>query len=220
MPASLEAAAVFSALLVPGLEIIAGYRRARVHALPRRDLYVLAQAVAVSLAWLPFAWLLGGHKAIGWFVDDTASQHQTVILGIIVLNLIVPLVAGASVGRLVDWLGSHPESRVARGLEWTGAFRPPTAWDAAWLRASLGEWAAVEIELMDGRTIGVLFDRNSAVDLSPRETRDVFCDTEYRAQDDGTVEIVEHAGIHIAGEQIRSLRFEHIAPPPEQTGDS
>ena len=42
MPASLEAAAVFALLIVPGYSYLAGYRIGRSHSLPARDLYVVA----------------------------------------------------------------------------------------------------------------------------------------------------------------------------------
>ena len=222
MPGSVEAAAIFAVLIVPGLGLITGYRRARVHSLPRRDLYVLVQALALSLAWLPVVWLLGGELVLGWIEDETLTDHQTAVLGLILLNLVLPPLVGLGAGSAIDWLGEHPESRVARALRWTGIFRPPTAWDAAWLRASVGVWAAVEVELRDGRTLGVLFDVDSTIDLSPRETRDIFCDTEYRVLPDGSVEVEEHQGIYIAGSEVITVRFPYIElpPDPEQARDN
>ncbi len=40
MPASVEAAAIFSLLIVPGYSFLAGYRLGRSHTLPEKDLYV------------------------------------------------------------------------------------------------------------------------------------------------------------------------------------
>lgn len=221
MPASLEAAAIFAVLIVPGLEFVAGYRRARVHALPRRDLYVLAQALAVSLAWLPIVWLLGGEVILGWIEDETIVHHQAAVLGLILLNLIVPLAGGLGAGKAVDWLGGHPDSRASKLIAWTGIFKPPSSWDAAWLRASLGEWAAVEIQLQDGTRLGGLFDQDSAIDLSPRPTRDVFFDTEYRVAPDGSVEVEDNQGLWLSGSEIVAVRFAYIelADAAEQEGD-
>jgi hypothetical protein len=208
MPASLEAAAVFAVLIVPGLLVVAGYNRTRAHTLPRRDLYVLAQALAVSLAWLPIVWLLGGRSAIEWLEDDALAGHQSAVLGIVLLNLAAPLATGLLTGLALDRLSERP--RLARALGWTGVFSPPTAWEAVWGIALTGEWAVVEIRLKDERTYGVIFDRGSFVGVSPGP-RYLFFDTEYRLTDDGDVEILEHEGIFIDATEVESVRLLHVA---------
>jgi hypothetical protein len=49
------------------MAVITGRGRAPVH--PQRDLYALAQAVVLSLAWLPAIWLLGGGDVVDWARD-------------------------------------------------------------------------------------------------------------------------------------------------------
>lgn len=211
MPASIEAAIVFAVLIVPGLQLISGYRWTRAHTLPRRDLYVLAQAVAVSLAWLPVVWLLGGDAVLGWLENETANDHQLEILGIVLLNLAVPLLVGLSAGLAIREMADRPDFVLTRALKWTGIFEPPTAWDAAWIQADRGEWAAVRVTLRSGDEFGVLFDDGSTVGLSPAP-RDLFFDTEYRVEADGSIVSESHEGIYIDGSEVVSLRLEYIEP--------
>lgn len=215
MPNSLEAAVVFAVLIVPGLLLTGGYNRTRAHALPRRDLYALAQAVVVSLAWLPVIWILGGGTLLGWSETQTLDDHQLGVIGVVILNLATALAAGVAAGALVDAIGDRPDSRLASALAWTGIFAPPTPWDYAWLRASTGAWAAVEITLSDGQVFNVLFDREAEVGLSPGP-REGFFDTEYtwKPQDEGDddLEVLPHDGVFIDGAEITSIRFEHIEP--------
>lgn len=211
MPASLEAALVFSVLIVPGLLLIAGYNRIRVHTLPRRDLYVLAQAVAVSLAWLPAVWLLGGREVVDWADAGTLRSHDGEVIRIVLVNLAAPLVVGLLAGQAVEWVGARPWGKLSRTVGWTGIFEPPTAWEAAWQLALEGEWAAVEITLKDGQRFNVLFDDGSRVGLSPGP-RYLFFDTEYRFEADGTVAVEEHEGIFIDATEVVSIRLQHIEP--------
>jgi Family of unknown function (DUF6338) len=215
LPASLEAAAVFSVLIVPGLLLSAGYNRTRAHGLPQRDLYALAQAVVLSLAWLPVIWVLGGNCVVNWANRHVLEDHQGALLWIVGLNLAVALSAGLLAGRLIDAIGSNPYRRIASALAWTGIFSGPTPWDQAWERAGTYSWAAVEIRLATGDQFNVLFDDGSDVGLSPGP-RQAFFDTEYRWDGDDLV-VLEHEGIFINGEEVISLRFEHLEPYyPEQ----
>jgi hypothetical protein len=209
MPASLEAALVFAVLIVPGLLLISGYNRTRAHSLPRRDLYVLAQAVVVSLAWLPVLWLIGGQSVLDWIEDDTLRDHSGALVALLALNLAAPLVAGFIGGRLIDWLGNRTE--LERALGWTGIFTPPTAWERLWGNLSQAQWAAVSIELKDGEVFKVLFDDGSEVGLAPGP-RYCFFDTEYSVKDDGELEVAEHEGVFIDATGVVSVRVEHVEP--------
>jgi hypothetical protein len=209
MPASLEAATVFAALIVPGLLIASGYNRTRAHTVPQRDLYAIAQAIVLSLIWLPVIWLLGGGSVVDWSSTATLEHHQLEVVAYVMLNLGVALAAGLVAGKLVDAVGERPAGNLARVIAWTGTFRPPTPWDYFWLRAATGEWAAVEIQLADGRAINVLFDRDSDVGLSPNP-RQAFFDSEYVYVDDGELEVLPHQGIFIDCAEVVSLRLEHL----------
>lgn len=105
VPTSLEAALVFAVLIVPGLLLISGYNRTRAHSLPRRDLYVLAQAVVVSLAWVPALWLLGGRSVLDWGEAKTLRDHDGEVIGLVLVNLAIPLMVGLVAGRAIDWIG-------------------------------------------------------------------------------------------------------------------
>lgn len=206
MPSSLEAALVFAVLIVPGLLLISGYNRTRAHSLPRRDLYVMAQAIVVSLAWLPALWLLGGRRVVDWAEAETLRDHDGALIVVVLLNLAVPLAIGLVAGRLLDWIGDF--TQLARFIGWTGIFQPPTAWEAMWLPLSHAEWAAVEIKLQGGETFNVLFDDGSTVGLAPGP-RYLFFDTEYRKEGD-ELKIEDHQGIFIDGTEVVSVRIEHV----------
>jgi hypothetical protein len=204
----LEAALVFSVVIVPGLLLIVGYQRTRAHSLPRRDLYALAQAVAVSLAWLPAMWLMGGRYVVDWIEAGTLRSHDGELIAIVLLNLAAPLLVGLLAGLLVDKLGQ--ETRLSALIGWTGIFEPPTAWEATWLLIATGEWAAVEIRLQGGEQFNVLFDEGSTVGLSPGP-RYLFFDTEYywiEGNDDP--EVQGHHGIFIDASEVVSVRIEHL----------
>lgn len=205
MPTSLEAAALFAVLLVPGLQLIAGYNRTRAHTLPRRDLYVLAQAFVASLAWLPVVWLLGGGAVLEWLEEGRLTDHQAALLGVVLLNLAAPLAAGLLAGAAVVRMGMQPGGVAARAVTWTGLLSPPTAWDAIWTLALRRDWAALEIELKDDRVFHVILDRRSVVGLSPGP-RYLFFETEYRPDGDD-VAVLEHQGIFIDATEVRSVRL-------------
>jgi hypothetical protein len=209
MPNSLQAAAVFAVLIVPGLLLVRGYNRTRAHTLPSRDLYALGQAIVVSLAWLPVIWVLGGHSVIGWLTRKEVADHQLALLGIVLGNLAVAQLGGWLGGLLVREIGQHPWSKIAGALDWTGIFDPPTAWDAAWIRASWADWAAVEITLKNGAQYNVIFDNGAVVGLSPAP-RQLFFDTEYDWADGERLEVKGHQGIYIDAGDIASVRFEHL----------
>jgi len=121
-------------------------------------------------------------------------------------------------GRVIDSVGDHPSGRSARLIAWTGTFKPPTPWDYFWLYASTGNWAAVEIELVDGKTVNVLFDNGSDVGLSPNP-RQAFFDTEYLVRDDGELEVLQHHGIFIDCSEVVALRLEHLEAVIDSTAE-
>jgi Family of unknown function (DUF6338) len=212
VPASLQAAVVFAVLIVPGLLITRAYRRTRAHTLPDRDLYALAQAVTVSLAWLPVVWVIGGHTVLDWVGAHAADKHQGAILTIVAVNLLVSMVAGLIAGKLVDLVASWDWA--LRALGWTGLFAPPTAWEAAWFYASQANWAAVEISLRSGERFNVLYDKASTVGVSPAPRR-AFFNMEYRYGDNEEIEFENHEGIYIDATEVVSIRFEYLDRPSE-----
>lgn len=199
---------MFAVLIVPGLLLTGGYNRRRAHAVPRRDLYALAQAVVVSLAWLPVIWLLSGTHVVDWASEGALADHQAEVVGIVIVNLLAASLGGFVAGYVVDEIASHPHGLPARALGWIGVFSVPTAWDYAWLRASTAQWAAVEVTLKDDQVLNVVFDNGSFVGLSP-SPREAFFDTEYRLVND-EIEVQDHEGIWIRADDIVSLRFEHL----------
>jgi MFS family permease len=168
----------------------------------------VAQAITVSLAWLPVVWVLGGHTVLDWTEKKTATEHQGAILLIVLLNLFGAIVAGLLGGKLIDVLASW--GWVRKVLGWTGLFEPPTAWEAAWLYASQAEWAAVEISLRSGERFNVLFDKASTVGVSPAPRR-AFFRVEYRYGDNQEIQFENHQGIYVDASEVVSVRFEYLA---------
>ena len=211
MPASLEAALVFAVLIVPGLLLIRGYNRTRAHTLPGRDLYAVGQAIVVSLAWLPVVWVLGGRCVLDWLIAETAADHQTAILGIVVGNLAAAQLGGFAAGLVMRAIGERPETWLAEQLDRFGVFDPPTAWDELWLTAREAQWAAVEINLKNGEQYNAIFDDGSTIGLSPAP-RQLFFDTEYHwGGTDGTELILRNTeGLFIDGAEIESVRLVYL----------
>jgi hypothetical protein len=145
---------------------------------------------------------------VDWAEDGSVRDHDWEIIGLVLANLAAPLVVGLLAGRLVDWVGDRPWSPIAAAVQWTGIFEPPTAWEATWQLALVGEWAAVEITLKDGHEFHVLFDNGSRVGLSPGP-RFLFFDTEYSWQGDNAT-VHKHEGIFIDATEVVSVRLEHI----------
>src|SRR4051794_13816778 len=109
MPTSVTAGVVFAVLIVPGFMAISGFSATRARSSLDRDLYVVAQAVVVSLIWalvvfLVQAWI-GGNRVEGWGVlpfdaDRIAAHRQQVAVAALVILVVAP----GGVGTLWGWL--------------------------------------------------------------------------------------------------------------------
>jgi hypothetical protein len=140
MPASLEAAAVFALLIVPGYSYLAGYRIGRSHSLPARDLYVVAQAVVTSVVFVALGWLWI-EDLLRWLADDTIGDHSREALALLLALIAIPFGVGRSVVAVVKLVGRWKTGeRVLRAL---GALQE-TAWQEAW-KAPLKSGSVVRV---------------------------------------------------------------------------
>jgi len=223
MPSTLEAALIFALLISPGYVLLQGYRRARSYSVPDRDLYVLAQAIVASLAWIASVWIVlsaAGDPVSGWGIvpenDNRLTAHQTTIALLVLGVELVPFAVGSLAGFVVNALQRAERAHMLLG--WTGLFEPPTAWEHAWNEAAarLSSDAAqqtvdVSVRLRSGGIVRGSYSGGSRVDFSPRPHHQIFLETAYGLDDselppkltgDGTI-----GGVFIDASEIATIYF-------------
>jgi hypothetical protein len=246
MPTTIQAFIVLIFGIAPGFVGIRGYSRRRFKTVPDRDLYALAGAAVVSAVWLGIVWLLLAHfgnPLKNWglipFDGKTVEEHR-VTVGAFGLGVIcVPYPLGGFVAWAMDRLEGLSRSRrgatrwMWRLIRKTGFFKPPTAWDRAWIhftrQSPVGE---VLVQMEDGLLVRGGFGNRSQADLSPNPPS-LFLESGYgyRIGDDGKttrVEGIGSAGVYLPGESINAIYFrppgtsdqdESEVPPSETGGD-
>ena len=219
----MQAAIVFALLISPGYLLLQGYRRSRSYTLPDKDLYVVAQSVVASLAWLSWVWLallpLGDPVDHWGLVPQNGAlleRHRATVAALFVGLEFGPFIIGVVAGRIVNLL--HGTEQARRILSWTGLFEAPTAWDHAWNQAAARATAPggaptidVRICLRTGGVVEGRYGAGSRADLSPRVNHQVFLETAYGVDDssgerrllgDGTI-----GGVYIDASEITSIYF-------------
>jgi hypothetical protein len=191
VPASLEAAIVFTTVIAPGYLLVRGLAVGRTRTLPERDLYALAQAVVASVIWAAIVYLLfhGLLSRYGLLPRNDArlAKHGVEVGRLLLAFVLTPYFVGRVVGLVyrlivqgislgVNQAGPLIADRTewwARPARWVvsalaEAVRAPTAWDRAWARAA-DRGQPVVVKLKDGGSIrGVT---GASVDLSPLPPR-------------------------------------------------
>jgi hypothetical protein len=205
MPNSVEAATIFTLLIVPGYAFLSGYRLARSHTLPDRDLYVLAQAVIVSVLMVAVGWFRV-EDFLHWIDDDTLGEHAggalVLLLTLIAGPFLVARLLAAALSGLAKW-GPTEGAIAFLGLA------PANAWQRAW-REPLSDGALVLIELEgDGSVLGQM-TAGGYVNFPPREPA-VYLPVAYRKEGDALT--VMARGAYVPGEQIRAM---YLQPLPAQ----
>jgi hypothetical protein len=223
VPATLQAAFVFALLISPGFVLLQGYRRGRSYTTPDRDLYVLAQAIVISLGWLAAVWLLlllVGDPVKHWGLVPRdgmlLEQHRSGIALLVLGVEFGPFALGLGAGAAVNALQGVEVARTLLG--WTGLFEPPTAWEHAWKEAlsratTPGGQQAIDlsVRLKGGGVIEGSYGERSRADLSPRPSRQIFLETAYGMDDtetpprllgDGSI-----GGVFIDASEIASVYF-------------
>jgi hypothetical protein len=225
MPTTIEAFIVLILGIAPGFVGIRGYSRRRYKTVPDRDLYALAGAGVVSAIWLGVVWLVAihfGNPLRDWgivpFDGRTVERNRVAVacfgLGVICAPYLFG-VFGALVMDRLEGLSHSRGTRRQRGwklIRKTGFFRPPTAWDRAWLHFtrfdSVGE---VLVQMEDGLIVRGGFGGRSQADLSPNPPS-LFLESGYgyRVDAEGKpsqIEGLSPAGVYLSGENINAIYF-------------
>jgi hypothetical protein len=223
VPSTLQAAVIFALLISPGYVLLQGYRRARSYSVPDRDLYVLAQAVVASLAWLASIWFVLsviGDPLAHWGLlprdSHLLASHQAGVALLVLSVELVPFLVGLLAGSALNRLQGVERARGLLG--WTGIFEPPTAWEQAWNEAAArvdpgGGLQAIDVSvrLKGGGLVRGRYGSSSRADLSPRPSHQIFLETAYGLDDsevparvvgDGTI-----GGVFIDASEIATIYF-------------
>lgn len=242
-PQTLQAFTVLIFGIAPGFVAIRGFSRRRYRTVPDRDLYALAGAAVVSAIWLGFLWLVLlplGDPLLHWGVIpyDAAllDDHRADVVWLGLAAICVPFPLGSLAAISLDFIEGRFKkdgSKTWVFLRWAGFFRPPTAWDKAWLRfARKFGGGEVIVQMRDGLIVRGGFGESSQADLSPNDPQ-LFLETGYGYRlaegdadseaggvaGDGPQVVGEgKAGVILAGDQINSVYF--IPPAKETTADS
>jgi len=219
-PASLQAFTILILGIVPGFVAIRGYSRRRYRTVPDRDLYAIAGSAVVSAIWLGVVWLLllkVGDPLRKWgvipFEPAELENHRSevALLGLAIVCVPFPLgSAGAILMNASEELWRWP--RIWELVQKTGFFKPPTAWDLAWLKFTKVQKAGeVLVQMDDGLLVRGGYGTNSRADLSPNSPQ-LFLESGYgyRLDDDGEpaeVEGLGPAGVYLPGERINAVYF-------------
>jgi hypothetical protein len=237
MPTSVQAALVFSAIIVPGFLFVRGFGRGRPRITQEQPLYVLAQAVVASLFLLAIAWWLGGRTVVGWLRDSTAiSKHRDGTYGFFLGLLLVPFPLGLLAGGIADWLlarvldardrlasarALEPDARrrrrslaiwLLRGIESRELLEGSATWDRMWRQLQRrNKYLYVRIRTKTGYEITGEVGDDSRVALSP-QVQDLYVERVYRpidaARPNGEMAPVEAGrGIYIRGSEIETVEF-------------
>jgi Family of unknown function (DUF6338) len=207
MPDSLEAALVFSILIVPGYLLLRGYYVGRAHTLPDRDLHVLAQAVVGSLIWLAATWVVV-EDLLGWINADTVDDHVVASYAIGAAIVIAPYLVGRLSGQLVAFASGleGSDNQIAQATHWVvfrlvAVIEHPTSWEKAWAGRSQ---AWVQVTLEGDVVVRGQYAEDSKVDVAPLPPR-LYLEKSYATDSDGT--IIEQGSVYIDGSRIMSVEF-------------
>jgi hypothetical protein len=239
-PPTLQAFTVLIFGIAPGFVAIRGFSRRRYRTVPDRDLYAIAGAAVVSAIWLGFLWLLLlllGDPLREWGVIPYSSalleEHRADVVWLGLAAICLPFPLGSLAAISLDFIEGRFKkdgSKAWAFLRWAGFFRPPTAWDKAWLRFARKYGAGeVIVQMQDGLIVRGGFGKSSQADLSPNAPH-LFLESGYgylladgdsdsdpsavSAGDGPQVVGRGSAGVYLAGAQINSVYF---IPPAEGT---
>lgn len=209
MPGSLAAALTFALLISPGYQLVRGYAVVRGAGAPDKDLYVLAQAVVASLAWLAVTWV-AVDDALRWVAADRVSDHLIPVLATVPLLVGAPYLlgrgAGMAIGAIVRVENPRGPGWLARVVEALGLDGRADTWDRTWRIAQRHGGALVTISLDDDSSISGQFAHNSFVAAAPAPPA-VYLERAYEVADDGTY-ITYDRGVYIDGARIVAVKME------------
>jgi hypothetical protein len=232
-----QAAVVFSAIIVPGFLFVGGFGRGRPRTGAQQPLYVLAQAVVASLLLLAIAWWLGGRTVVRWVNDGTAvSKHRDATYAFFLGLLLLPFPLGLLAGGVAEWLltrvlnahdriararaadpNAHRRVRACaswllRAIETRELLEGAATWDRTWRQLQRRtKYLYVRVRTTSGYEVTGEVGDHSRVALSPQD-HDLYIEQVYRPVDpqdpEGRMVPVEGGrGIFISGPAIEILEF-------------
>jgi hypothetical protein len=179
----------------------------------------------VSAIWLGAVWLASvhfGNPLSDWglvpFDGDTVEQNRVAAgcfgLGVICAPYLVGLLAALAMDRL-EGLSRSKRAWGKRGwtvVRRTGFFKPPTAWDRAWLHFTReGPVGEVLVQMEDGLLVRGGFGGRSQADLSPNPPS-LFLESGYGYRIDANgkpteIEGFGSTGVYLPGDNINAIYF-------------
>jgi Family of unknown function (DUF6338) len=237
MPTTIQAFIVLIFGIAPGFVGIRGYSRRRYKTVPDRDLYALAGAAVVSAIWMAVVWLPldhFGNPLKDWGVipfDGEVVEENRVAIGCLALGVLcapyaLDVVAALTMDRLEGL--SRSSGRLGKWA-WkksrkTGFFKPPTAWDRAWLHFTRSNDAReVLVQMEDGLLVRGGFGDKSQADLSPNSPR-VFLESGYgyRFDENGQVKVegIGDSGVYLPGDNINAIYFRPVSRADADESDT
>lgn len=210
MPGTFEAALVFAFAVVPGYVLLQGFEagRSEERVQPGPNLYVLAEAFVLSLAWLiptsPLVVELVEMIGAGMTTREIASSA---VFALVVFFL--PAIVGYRVGHLVRRARAGVQGTLA---SWIRAYVPPrlTAWDRAWAPALQSSRALVQLHLDDSETVVGQFADLSQVDLSPLPPQVYLEQTLIKPEVGGEGQVLPGPPVHVDGKRIRFVEIQPL----------
>ena len=231
IPDAFQTLLAFAAFVIPGFLLRAGYVRSRAVSENVPALYILAEAVAGSLAVLAIAWWWRAQDMLEWARAGTLSDHQGRAYWFFLVLLLAPYPLGLLAGWFVNGLAAvyerfrpPDESRGPRHwlyyfMEVGGVFNGPTLWDDIW--DDLGRKAPLilRVRTTTGReTVGAV-EFGTWAENSPRP-RELFLRRVYVEDDEGIWRADPASeGMFFHESSIESLEFFQTNAPSGSQGE-
>jgi hypothetical protein len=239
LPATYQALLIVVFAIVPGFVGIRGFSRRRYRTEPDRDLYAIAGSLVVSAIWIGVVWLVlleKGDPLHDWglipYRPKVLEEHERELVYLALGVICLPYPLGSLLAIVLDLLEKVRWDWLWKALRWTGFFRPPTAWDRAWLQFTREHGAGeVILRMSDGSFVVGAYGRRSQADLSPN-ARQLFLEQGYafrlgpgedfngdhNAAPPGEVLGEGTAGVYLRSEEVQAVFF--LDPEDEVNGNA
>lgn len=204
MPNTVQAAAIFFFLFIPGYLFLLAYRREAEAARQRRDVFVVAETLIFSILLLALAWPAGFADVVRDLRDGEAALNWGTpeLYGVVGATLAMPVLLGLIVGGV---------ARAVYGLRWPWLQRIlPAArtreWDKAWMCIADLDAPIVQIKTKSGEEIVGVFDAASSVARTDAPgSCDVLLAQEYVFEDGDFRPL--GGSVYVDGSDIVSVRY-------------
>jgi hypothetical protein len=231
IPSAFQTLLAFAAFVIPGFLLRAGYVRSRAMSANAPALYILAEAVAGSLAVLAVAWWWRGEDILGWVTAGTLDEHHGKTYSFFVLLLAIPYPAGVVVGWVVNTLSNAYDSlrppddsrgfrhKLFYWLDMGGVFNGPTLWDDIWDDVGRVAPLVLRVTTTTGREIVGAVESGTWAANSP-QPRELFLRRVYRQSNSGVWEAdPDSKGMFFHESAIESIEFIRTHRPGGDPGE-